>query len=73
MSIQYYRTVGWDSTLIDVEIDSNGLVVNALKITTGAPAATAGYFEPGAIVQNIFSGVIYKNSGTTVAPSWYTV
>lgn len=68
--IQYVRTVGWDVTLSDLGLNETGLVVDGLKITTGAPAATAGYFAPGCILQNIVSGVLYSNTGTTASPVW---
>ena len=74
--IQYDTVVSWDSTLIDVEYTDTenalvkGLVEHAIKITTGAPAATAGYFIPGAIIQNAYDGTLYINTGTTAAPVW---
>lgn len=78
MSVQYATDVIWDSTLKDLEYtDSStigaafaGLVQSAVKVTSGAPTATAGKFIPGAIIQNAVSGVIYANSGTTASPVW---
>ena len=66
--IQYYRNVNWDVTLQDVGTDEKGLVVDGLKTTTGAPTATVGKFEAGAIITNIVSGLVYINTGTTAAP-----
>lgn len=71
--IQYIRNVGWDTTLVDLETDEKSLVVRALKTTAGAPAATAGKFEPSAFVQNIADGSIWQNKGTTASPNWYLI
>jgi len=75
--INYETKVPWDSTLADVgfaDADNNsilkGLAMNALKVTSGAPAATAGYWLPGAIIQNVITGVLYVNTGTTASPVW---
>lgn len=76
MGVQYKTTVLWDAELIDLEFTDTlnsivkGLVQSAVKITTGAPAATAGYFMPGAIIQNAVSGIAYLNTGTTASPVW---
>ncbi len=78
MSVQYQTTVDWDLTLRDLEYTDastmpaamQGLVQFAIKVTTGAPATTAGKFIRGAIVQNAFSGVNYQNTGTTATPIW---
>ena len=75
--MNYHTVVSWDSSLADV-VNANadngtilkGLAVRALKITTGAPAAIAGRWLPGAIVQNLISGVVYRMSGSTAAPAW---
>jgi hypothetical protein len=73
--INFDTVVPWDSTLADVgyaDADNGtilkGLVINALKTTTGAPTATAGKFLPGAIVQNVVSGITYINTGSTASP-----
>lgn len=77
--IQYETSVGWDPDLIDLEytdIDNAiapGLVARAVKITTGVPVATAGYFMPGAIIANAVSGVLYQNTGTTASPIWSVI
>lgn len=68
--IQYRRNVNWDVTLEDLGYGENGLVVDAVKITTGAPTATAGKFIPGAIIQNKISGLVYVNTGSTASPVW---
>lgn len=77
--IQYQTTVDWDLTLIDLEytdIDNplvKGLVEKAIKITTGAPAATAGMFIPGAEIINAVDATKYQNTGTTASPVWSLV
>lgn len=77
MNIQYFQTVIWDASLIDVgTIGSEqsvpsamrGLVISAIKTTTGAPTATAGKFLPSAHVHNAFDGTTYQNTGSTAAP-----
>lgn len=78
--VNYKMVVEWDADLRDVGFADtlggnpvSGLVVNATKITTGAPAATAGYFAPGAIIQNAISGVLYSNTGSTASPVWSVI
>lgn len=81
MSVQYETTVDWDLTLRDVEyVDTDtmgaafaGLVVRAVKVTTGAPAATIGKFLRGAIIVNAFDGIVYINAGTTASPVWEAI
>lgn len=77
--IQYKTTVPWDTTLtsvgflastISVPSAVRGLASEAVKTTTGAPSTNAGYFIPGAEIQNSVDGTIYRNSGTTAAPVW---
>lgn len=76
MSVQYQTTVDWDLSLMDLELTDastmptalQGLVQFAIKITSGAPTATAGKFIPGAIVQNAVTGILYVNSGSTASP-----
>lgn len=78
--MQYLTNVQWDAALTDLEIiqsDANtrkvgiaGLVLRAVKMTTGVPAATAGHFIPGAIVQNAISHIAYLNTGSTASPVW---
>lgn len=75
--IQYKTTVSWDVTLADVAFaDSSissglkGLAISALKITTGAPQANAGYFAPGAQITNTVDSTIYRNTGSTASPVW---
>lgn len=80
ITMQYLTNVQWDATLTDLEIiqsDANtrkagiaGLVYRAVKMTTGAPAATAGKFIPGAKVTNAVSGIWYQNTGSTDSPVW---
>ena len=81
MSVQYYTVVPWDSSLRDVEVTDTdtmptalqGLVIRAVKVTTGAPTATAGKFMRAAQVLNAISGVTYINTGTTASPVFQTV
>lgn len=81
MSVQYKTVVDFDATLIDAEFvdstsapaDLKGLIKYAIKITTGAPTATAGKFIKGALIANAVSGVLYVNTGTTASPVWSVV
>lgn len=74
--MNYDTIVPWDLNLIDVwytDIDNplvKGLVRFGTYIATGAPAATVGYFIPGAIVSNAVDATAYINVGTTAAPVW---
>lgn len=77
MNIQYSQKVIWDASLIDVgTIGSEqsvpsamrGLVISAIKITTGAPTATAGKFLPSAHIHNAIDGTTYQNTGSTAVP-----
>lgn len=77
MPVQYETKVSWDSSLADVgfaDADNKsilkGLAISALKVTTGAPAATANHWLPGAIVQNVIDGSAYIMTGTTASPVW---
>lgn len=72
-------TVSWDASLIDIGFMSDsasvpaalrGLAINAIKITTGALAATVGVWAPGAIVQNAVDGTNYQMIGSTASPVW---
>lgn len=73
--------VTWDTTLRDLmyvdannpDATLNGLVQSAIMTATGAPAATAGYFMPGALIQNAVDGTLYLNTGTTAVPVWTIV
>lgn len=81
--IQYRTVVGWDRTLVALEFVEDdavtrkagiaGLVNYAVKITTGAPAATAGKFMKAAQIQNAVDGTWYENTGTTASPTWSLV
>ncbi len=78
--MQYKTNVDWDVNLTDLEyiqsdaltrkLNIAGLVYRATKTTTGVPAATAGKFIPGAIIQNAISGAVYQNTGSTASPVW---
>lgn len=70
----YLTTVTWDTTLRNLGIlKDSGLVSCGQKITSGAPAATAGKFIAGAIIQNTATGIVYINAGTTASPSWEAI
>ncbi len=81
--MQNLTNVTWDPTLTQLEIvPSNAftrqlgianLFYRAVKMTSGAPANTAGRFIPGAIVQNAITGVLYYNSGTTASPNFIVI
>lgn len=78
--IQYKTTVSWDITLIDIGYADSmissglkGLAVNAVKITTGAPAANSGRFIAGAFITNSTDGTTYENTGSTNSPVWTLV
>lgn len=68
----------WDANLKDVGYTSDtlsstisgSLIIDGVYIVAGAPAATAGYFAPGCLIQNVVSGLVYRMSGTTAAPAW---
>lgn len=74
--MNYETQVSWDADLIDLwftDIDNpiaKGLCYRAIKITTGAPAATVGKFMVGAMIQNAVSGVWYAMTGSTASPAW---
>lgn len=67
-NIQYVRNVDWDSSLSDLGLNEDGLVIDGNKTTSGAPTATAGKFAAGAIIQNTNTGIVYINSGSTASP-----
>lgn len=77
--VNYDTVVDWDAEIIDVGYadadnqDTQGLAISGIKITTGAPAATAGHWLPGAIVSNIVSGIVYINAGSTASPAWQAI
>ena len=71
--VQYQTSVPWDSTLTDLGYTSDGYVESAVKITTGAPTATAGKFIPAAQIKNKVSGITYTNEGTTASPVWSAI
>jgi len=80
MSIQYKTSVEWDVNLVDLEFTDTlgpnpykGLVKFAIKVTTGAPAATAGYFLPACQILNAYDKTWYENTGSTASPVWSLV
>lgn len=77
--IQYKQVVIWDINVIDVgflgseqsvPLALRGLACDGTYIVTGAPAATAGQWMPGAMVKNSVDGTVYINKGTTASPVW---
>ena len=60
-------TVIYDSTT------NTGLILRGYKTDSGEPAATANVYAVGAEITSIVSGIIYKNNGTTAAPTWQNV
>ena len=46
------------------------LCYQGIYAVSGAPAATAGLYIPGASVTNAIDGHIYVNTGTTASPSF---
>lgn len=77
--MNYDTVVSWDVNLVDVwytDIDNplvKGLVRTGVYIATGAPAANAGYYMPGAQIQNAVDKTWYINTGTTASPVWSLV
>ena len=80
--IQYNQTVIWDATIIDVQflgseqsvpLALRGLAIQGIKVTTGAPAATAGHWAPSAQVYNAVDATWYIMTGTTASPLWSLV
>lgn len=47
-----------------------GLILRGWKTDSGAPAATANVYAPGAEIINIVSGINYRNGGSSASPSW---
>lgn len=78
--MQNLTNVLWDVTLTDLVLLPStaftransiaGLVTDAVKMTTGAPTATAGKFIPGALIRNAVSGLVYQNTGSSASPVW---
>jgi len=70
MFINYKRTVEWSTALVNVGLNEDGLITCGQKNTTGAPATTAGKYIKGSLIQNMISGLLYVNTGTTAVPVW---
>lgn len=78
--MNYFVNVPWDVNARDVWFTDTqgqmvslalaGLAYQANYIITGAPAATAGKWAPGAIVTNLIDGTNYEMTGTTASPAW---
>ncbi len=66
----------WDLTLTDIyavnsgyaPLELEGLVYKASKVSGTVPDAVAGKYVPGAAVQNLVTGVWYRNTGSTASP-----
>ncbi len=80
--MNYKLNVPWDVNVVDIWfLDTTGNMPVALQglayegkyIVTGAPAATAGYWCPGAKIYNIVDATWYINTGTTASPVWATI
>ena len=81
--VQYKTNVKWDVTLCALEFIEDdaitreakiaGLCQFAIKITTGAPTATANKFIKAAQIQNAVDGTWYENTGTSASPVWSLV
>lgn len=70
----------WDLDMLLVFVLGNvsnialtGLAYEGVMGVTGAPAAIAGKWVPGAQVHNIVDGTWYENTGTTASPVWSLV
>lgn len=77
--LNYKQVVSWDASVIDVgflgseqsvPLALRGLASEGTYIVTGAPAATAGQWIPGATITNAVDGTLYLNTGTTASPVW---
>ncbi len=74
--VNYSTTVKWDTSLRDVcfaDADDPtlaGLAIGGLKVTSGAPGTPAGQWLPGALVQNVITGIVYQMTGSTASPAW---
>lgn len=75
---QFQTNVMWDLSLTDIECvnsgyapsEFEGLVKHAVKVSGTVPDAVAGVgrYTRGASVQNIATGVWYRNTGTVLLP-----
>ncbi len=73
---EFQTNVMWDLTLTDIictnsqylPLELQGLVTHATKFEGTVPDAIAGKYTQGASVQNILTGVWYRNTGTTASP-----
>lgn len=73
---EFQTNVMWDLTLTDIVCTNSqyaplalqGLITHASKVSGTVPDAVAGKYAPGATVQNIATGVWYRNTGTTSSP-----
>jgi len=72
-NIQYYTDLAWDRNIREIGTDADGLAIDAIATTAGAPANTPRRWIPGAFVQNEVDGNLYYNAGTTLAPNFQLV
>lgn len=73
MFINYKRTVDFSTVIINAGLNQDNLITCAQKTTSGAPAADANKYVAGAIVQNVASGIVYINAGSSASPSWEAI
>lgn len=74
--MNYQTVVPWDVNLRDAwftDADTmptalQGLCYEGRYVVTGAPAAVAGKYVPGAMVENLIDSTWYENTGTTASP-----
>lgn len=73
---EFQTNVMWDLTLTNIVCvnsqspsgEFQGLVTSAVKLSGTTPDAVAGKYTQGATVQNVATGVWYRNTGTTASP-----
>lgn len=70
MFINYKRTVGFSTEIINAGFNQDGQITCAQKTTAGAPANTPNKYIAGALVQNTADGLWYRNNGTYASPNF---
>lgn len=78
MAKLFQTNVMWDLSITDIEatnssyapLDLQGLITHASKVSGTVPDAVSGKYAPGATIQNLATGVWYRNTGNTVSPVW---
>ena len=74
----FQTSVMWDLTLTDIECvnsgyapsEFEGLVTHAKKVSGTVPDAVADKYTTTATIENLDTGVIYRNTGSTAVPVW---